>query len=180
MVFFDFFKNIFCKKENEVTVQVTGNSESGISVKVAKDLLEINGVAVDLPCDVSRLCEILGSAREDEKSTPLRSWMVWDDLGICCYIKGELGVYSIEFRTQELFSLDSKPSHYPKSLYKGNITISDAPWFQVMRKGKKTQSYRSIRKGFGKYTLISEFASSQGDKTRSAKDYASFSIGVEH
>lgn len=149
----EFVRGIFGKKSTEINADelVFEVNESGIV---------INGKNVDIPCHLSVLTKMLGKPRRFVGKNSENVNFTWDNLGICCYTKGNKVVYCVGVKV----NIGVVTMRYdPKKLFSGRLTISGEPWETVMSGGEDLEIGRRLV--YGEYSLFSEYASiEKGDK----------------
>lgn len=149
----EFFRGIFAKKSPEINADelVFEANESGIA---------INGKKVDVPCHLSVMTDLLGKPRRFVGVNRKNVNFTWDNLGICCYTKGNKVVYCVGVKA----NIGVVTMRYdPKKLFSGRLTICGEPWEKVMSGGEDLEIGRRLI--CGEYSLISEYTDMEiGDK----------------
>lgn len=149
----EFFRGIFTKKSSEINADelVFEVNESGIA---------INGKKVDVPCHLSVMTDLLGKPRRFVGENRENVNFTWDNLGICCYTKGNNVVYCVGVKAN-IGEIATK--YDPKKLFSGRLTICGEPWEKAMSGGEDCEFGRRLV--YGEYSLFSEYTDMEiGDK----------------
>ena len=146
MGFFDFFKNLFGGAKPTIDT-------STLTIDVAKNVMSVNGTAVEIPCHIDGMSKLFGKPRKFVGANGGNVNYTWDDIGIYCYTRGNGVVHCIGVKVNKG---DMELKYDPKTLFKGTLTINGMPWEQVMFEGENMDGFFRKRE-FDGLSLVSEF-----------------------
>lgn len=168
MGFFDLFKNLFGGAKPTIDT-------SGFTIDVAKNVMSVNGKAVEIPCHIDMLCKTFGKARKFVGENGANVNYTWDDLGLYCYTRGNGIVHCIGIKVNKG---DMELKYDPRTLYKGTLTINGMPWEQTMFEGEDMDGFFRKRE-FDGLSLVSEYVDfDKGDSEGCNGAYSGIEISL--
>ncbi len=145
MGFFDFFKNLFGGGKPKIKPE-------DLVIDITDSKITVNGKSVDIPCHLSLLEDMLGKPRKFVgKNSHIN--FTWDNLGMYCYTLGNNVVYCIAVKVN-IGNFATK--FYPKSTFKGSLTIFGEQWEEFMYEGENVEDFfrRRVLNGI---SVVSEY-----------------------
>lgn len=145
MAFFDFLRNLFGGNKPKI-------SSESLVLDVSENKLTVNGKSVDIPCHLSVLTALFGKPRKFVGKSSHVNY-TWDDLGLYCYTMGNNVVYCIAVQANPGGYMTK---YYPKSPFKGTLTICGEQWEEFMYSGEDMDEIFR-RRVFNGLSLVSEY-----------------------
>ncbi len=161
-----------------------------VAIDITENGIEINGVAVKLPCQVVRLSDILGepvkrtygsvlSAVFDEKQTDGLTEganYIWNELGIECGSDDGVTVDTIVLRLRNS-SIISQPDYYASSMFSGTFTIDGKPWLKALEHGDSGMDCTELI--IGEYSVYAAHADHRPHPFNKAARYSFIMLALE-
>lgn len=144
-------------------------------VDISDNTITINGENVCIPCHINELKKLFGKPRKysDKKYEP--TFFIWDNAGIYCAAFRFAIIHHLVVCIGIKTNPDAESDFYPKSEFKGEITVCGEPWEEVMHGGEDIEIAR--RKNIGAYSLVSVYANGEkGDTDITCGAYAGLEI----